>query len=101
MTYYDQEYWILLAAGHPLPDPHEQFVMDLIKQVKIWHTQGAAVLLCMDANEPMLKTLEQSRIGQKRQLCHPQDIIWGFIKCCSKTNIMNNLANQSPPRGLT
>jgi len=62
MTYYDQQYWILLAAGHPLPDQCEQFIMDLIEQVKTWCTKDTAV--CMDINESVCRTLEQSRIGR-------------------------------------
>jgi len=64
MTYYDQQYRILLAAGHSLPDPREQFVTDLIAQVNIWRKQGAAVLLCMDVNESVIKTSEKSGIGR-------------------------------------
>jgi len=63
MTYYNRQYRILVAAGHPLPDPREQFITDLITQVNIWRTQGAAVLLCMDVNETALKTSEKSGIG--------------------------------------
>jgi len=64
MTYYDQQYRILLAAGYKLPDPQEQFITDLIVQVKLWRSKGTVVLLCMDINESILKISEKSGIGR-------------------------------------
>jgi len=62
--YYDQQYQISITVGHSLPNLPEQLVMNLIAQVNIWQTHGAAILLCMDVNKLVLKTSEKSRIGQ-------------------------------------
>jgi len=50
-TAYDQQYRLLLAKGNTQPKPRQQFVEDLIQQVKQWRAQQYEVLFCIDANE--------------------------------------------------
>jgi len=63
-TYSDQQYRLLLQAGHANPDPREQFIMDIIAQIHTWRTTGHDVLLCMDVNEPVTTTNRKSGIGR-------------------------------------
>jgi len=47
--YHNQQIQILMEKGHPNPDPHHQFMEDLITQVRIWRHQKKAILICLDA----------------------------------------------------
>jgi len=49
-TFHNQQYQILLNKGIARPNPHEQFLDDLITQVGQWHQSRKAVLLCLNAN---------------------------------------------------
>jgi len=62
--YSDQQYRLLLQAGHTTPDPREQFIMDLIAQIHTWRMTGHDVLLCMDVNESVTMTNRKSGIGR-------------------------------------
>jgi len=46
-----QQTCILLQQGIPNPNPHTQFISDLIKQISIWHQQAKEVLIGMEANK--------------------------------------------------
>jgi len=48
---YDQQYRLLLAQGQSQPKPRQQFINNLIKQVKTWRQQHIKVMVCLDANE--------------------------------------------------
>jgi len=50
-TVYNQQYCILLSQGKLKPQPRQQFVTDLLKQVQYWQQHHTEVLLCLDANE--------------------------------------------------
>jgi len=55
-TFHDQQYRILLNKGITRPNPHEQFLDDLITQVGQWRQSHKAVLLCLDANDDVTST---------------------------------------------
>jgi len=63
-TYYDQQYQILLNQGHPKPNPHKQFLTNIITQILTWQTQGKAVHLCMDINHPVTKLTKPTGISR-------------------------------------
>jgi len=46
-----QQTRLLLQHGNTSPNPRQQFISDLITQVKVWRQQGKEVLIGMDANE--------------------------------------------------
>jgi len=62
--YYNQQYHLLLQAGHATPDLQEQFIMDLITQILTWCMTGHEVLLCMDVNKSVTTTNRKSSIGR-------------------------------------
>jgi len=51
MTATAQQTRLLLQHGVPQPNPRQQFVTDIISQVRQWRDQKKEVLLGMDANE--------------------------------------------------
>ncbi len=51
-----QQTRLLLQQGHTSPNPRQQFISDLIVQVKKWRQQGKEVLIGMDANEDVDNT---------------------------------------------
>jgi len=63
-TCYDQQYRLLQKYGYLNPDPPNQFIEDLIAQIQVWRTQGKAVLLCIDANEDVVKMTKKKGIGR-------------------------------------
>ncbi len=48
-----QQTRLLLQQGVTNPNPRQQFIEDLIKQVKEWRQQHKEVLIGMDANESL------------------------------------------------
>jgi len=62
--YYNQQYHLLLQAGHVSPDLQGQFIMDLITQIQMWHTTGHGIILCMDINESATTTSKKSSISR-------------------------------------
>jgi len=48
---FNQQYHLLHQQGHRNPNPHAQFVEDLITIIKQWQAQNKAVLICLDANK--------------------------------------------------
>jgi len=48
---YSQQYQLLHQQGNWSPDPHTQFLDDLIALINKWRWQQKAVLLCLDANK--------------------------------------------------
>jgi len=50
-TVYNQQYHILLSKGHTTPNPCQQFINDLVQQVKQWRQQQIKVLICLNGNE--------------------------------------------------
>ena len=73
-TAYSQQYWLLELHGISKPDPQEQFINDLILQVKNWCSQGIKVFLGGDVNEDV-------RNPRSQILClfHETDLVllWG------------------------
>ncbi len=63
-TYHDQQYRLLLQSGKVNPNPREQFLDDIIHQIKTWRLQRKAVLLCMDANDDVSRANPHSGIGR-------------------------------------
>jgi len=60
---------LLLQNGATNPNPRQQFITDLIKQVKEWCQQGKEVLIGMDANEDVDNTKSHiSRIFMETDL---------------------------------
>jgi len=60
---YDQQYRLLTKLGHFNPDPPNQFIEDLLIQIKEWHRQGKAVLISLDANKDVQKLTKTQGIG--------------------------------------
>jgi len=46
-----QQTRLLQQHGIPTPNPRQQFITDLIQQIKKWCLQNKEILICMDANE--------------------------------------------------
>jgi len=63
-TYHDQQHHLLLQCGNANPNPHEQFLDDIILQINTWRQQQKAVLLYMDANDDVSQTNPHSGIGR-------------------------------------
>jgi len=79
-TFHNQQYRILLSKRIARPNPHEQFLDNLITQVGQWHQSQKAVLLCLDANEDVTSTthmqgltciLAETDLVDLHQLRHP------------------------------
>ncbi len=51
-----QQTRLLLQHVNTSPNPRQQFILDLIAQVKLWRQQGKEVLIGMDANEDVDST---------------------------------------------
>jgi len=51
-----QQFHLLQQNGATNPNPRQQFITDLIMQVKKWRQQGKEVLIGMDANEDVDNT---------------------------------------------
>jgi len=62
-TYHNQQIQTLTEKGHPNPNPHHQFMEDWITQVRIWHHQKKAILICLDANENIINPNPNQGIG--------------------------------------
>jgi len=63
-TCYDQQYRLLQKHGHLNPEPHNQFIEDLITQIQAWQNQGKAVLICMDANKDAEHMTKKEGLGR-------------------------------------
>jgi len=63
-TSYDQQFCLLQKHGYTNPNPPNQFIEDLITQIKDWRAHDKAVLICLDANEDVTKTTKQQGIGR-------------------------------------
>jgi len=72
-TYHDQQYCILLQQGNPQPNPWQQSLDEITEQIKLWWAQKkVVVLICMDANENVIKPNPTTGI---RQLIANTDLI--------------------------
>jgi len=56
---FNQQYQLLHQQGNQNPDPHTQFIDNLISQINIWQGQKKAVLICINANNNPQKTSSQ------------------------------------------
>jgi len=63
-TYHNQQYRLLLEAGHVNPNPREKFLDDIILQIQNWRAQWKAVLVCMDANDDVCHMNLHKGIGR-------------------------------------
>jgi len=54
-TCYNQQLWLLMAAGHVNLNPQKQLFLNLTQQVKTWRTQHHEVLICLDLNKDTSK----------------------------------------------
>jgi len=63
-TAYNQQFHSLLAKGHKNPQPRQQFIDDLIQQVKTWRAGNHEVLLCLDANKDVENLSPIKDLGQ-------------------------------------
>jgi len=63
MTYSNQQYQILLAAGHTQPDPRKQFITDLIEQVNPrWIVQANSMIrVYQSCTEPFTLSAPNTR----------------------------------------
>jgi len=57
-TAYTQQYNILLTQNDLNPDPHEQFVLDIITFVHRWQSTHE-ILLCLDANDNLVESRDK------------------------------------------
>jgi len=57
-----QQTRILMRQGTTNPNPRQQFITDLIVQIRQWRQQDKEILVCMDANENVDDP--QSKIGR-------------------------------------
>jgi len=62
-TYHDQQYHILLQQGQLTPNPRQQFIDNIIHQIKEWRQQNKAVLFCLDANDNVVNPNPVKGIG--------------------------------------
>jgi len=46
-----QQTWLLMQQGITNPNPHQQFITDLITQIHQWWQHGKEILISMDANK--------------------------------------------------
>jgi len=61
---YDQQYRLLIKHGYSDPNPPNQFIKDLLIQIKAWCRQGKAVFISLDANEDVQKLSKKQGLGQ-------------------------------------
>ena len=71
-TAYAQQWAVARMAGEPTPEPREQTITDLTKEIHTWQ-QTSDVIIMIDANEQM--THDKSGISQLAQTCNLIDII--------------------------
>jgi len=63
-TCYNKQYQLLIKHGHSNPNPPNQFIEDLLTQIKDWRRQGKAVFISLDANEDVQKLTKKQGLGR-------------------------------------
>jgi hypothetical protein len=77
-TAFHQEWHLLRLSGHLKPNPRKTFIVDLIKEINKWKSEGAQVILGGDFNENLGDTIDG--LSHLASICSLTDVHTLFME---------------------